>query len=193
ISTQVNIIVKKLTDLGIDVVQTREPGGAPGAEEIRALLVTGGTDKWQPMTEALLHNAARAEHLDVTVKPALAAGKWVISDRYTDSTIAYQGYGQGISTETLLDLHRLSTGDFWPELTIILDGHELHRAKSREIENASNEDRYERMGEDFHQKLRQSFRDIAKKNEKRCVLVSADGTIDDVAERVWKIIEDRCL
>jgi len=192
-STQVNIIVKKLTDLGIDVVQTREPGGAPGAEEIRALLVTGGTDKWQPMTEALLHNAARAEHLDVTVKPALAAGKWVISDRYTDSTIAYQGYGQGISTETLLDLHRLSTGDFWPELTIILDGHELHRAKSREIENASNEDRYERMGEDFHQKLRQSFRDIAKKNEKRCVLVSADGTIDDVAERVWKIIEDRCL
>ncbi|HRW29297.1 MAG TPA: dTMP kinase, partial [Emcibacteraceae bacterium] len=153
----------------------------------------GGTDKWQPMTEALLHNAARAEHLDVTVKPALAAGKWVISDRYTDSTIAYQGYGQGISTETLLDLHRLSTGDFWPELTIILDGHELHRAKSREIENASNEDRYERMGEDFHQKLRQSFRDIAKKNEKRCVLVSADGTIDDVAERVWKIIEDRCL
>ncbi|MCP5382795.1 MAG: dTMP kinase [Kordiimonadaceae bacterium] len=192
-STQVNILVKKLMNLGIDVVQTREPGGAPGAEEIRALLVTGGTDKWQPMTEALLHNAARAEHLAVTVKPALAAGKWVISDRYTDSTIAYQGYGQGMSTETLLELHRLSTGDFWPELTIILDGHELHRAKSREIENASNEDRYERMGEDFHQKLRQSFREIAKNNEKRCVLVSADGTIDEVAERVWEIIEDRCL
>ncbi|MEZ5756855.1 MAG: dTMP kinase [Emcibacteraceae bacterium] len=192
-STQVNILVKKLTDLGIDVVQTREPGGAPGAEEIRALLVTGGTDKWQPMTEALLHNAARAEHLAVTVKPALAAGKWVISDRYTDSTIAYQGYGQGISVGTLLDLHRLSTGDFWPELTIILDGHELHRAKSREIENASNEDRYERMGEDFHQKLQKSFLDIAKNNPDRCVVVKATGTIDEVAERVWEIIEDRCL
>ena len=191
-STQVKILAKKLNEQGIDVVVTREPGGAPGAEEIRALLVTGGTDKWQPMSEALLHNAARAEHLAITVKPALDAGKWVISDRYADSTIAYQGYGQGIKVETLLELHRLSTGDFWPDLTVILDGHQLHRAQSREMENSSNEDRYERMGDNFHKRLQKSFRDIAEKNEERCALVSADGSIDEVADRVWQIVADKC-
>lgn len=184
-STQVKILAEKLSDKGIDVVLTREPGGSDGAEEIRALLVKGGTDKWQPMTEALLHNAARAEHLEKTVKPALKAGKWVISDRYADSTIAYQGYGQGVKIKTLLDLHNLSTGDFWPDLTIILDGNELSRAKSREEENTDKEDRYERMGDEFHRNLQASFLDIAMKNPDRCIVVSANGTIAEVADRVW--------
>ncbi len=187
-STQVKILAERLAENGIDVLLTREPGGSPGAEEIRALLVRGGTDKWQPMTEALLHNAARAEHLEKTVKPALAAGKWVISDRYADSTIAYQGYGQGVDINALLEIHKISTDDFWPATTVILDGHELHRAKARENENSDREDRYERMGDDFHEKLRESFLDIAKNNPDRCVVVSADGTIDEVAERVWRAI-----
>ncbi|MBL4601969.1 MAG: dTMP kinase [Emcibacteraceae bacterium] len=189
-STQVKILAEKLSEAGIDVVLTREPGGSPGAEEIRALLVTGGTDKWQPMTEALLHNAARAEHLDKTIKPALDAGKWVISDRYADSTLAYQGYGQGVSVDTLLELHKISTGDFWPGLTIILDGNELARAQKREQENTDKEDRYERMGDVFHAKLQASFRDIAEKNPDRCVIVSANGTIEEVAERVWQAVKD---
>ena len=184
-STQVKILAEKLTENGIDVVLTREPGGSPGAEEIRALLVRGSTDKFAPMTEALLHNAARAEHLEKTVKPALKSGKWVISDRYADSTLAYQGYGQGVDMNTLLDLHKVSTDDFWPDLTIILDGNELDRANAREQENTDKEDRYERMGGDFHKQLQQSFRDIADKSPDRCIIVSADGTIDEVAERVW--------
>lgn len=187
-STQVKILYEKLSETGIDVVLTREPGGSDGAEEIRALLVKGGTDKWQPMTEALLHNAARSEHLKKTVKPALKAGKWVISDRYADSTIAYQGYGQGVEIKRLLDLHKLSTDDFWPDLTIILDGNELSRAMNREDESTDKEDRYERMGDEFHNNLQTSFLDIAKKNPDRCTVISAAGTIVEVAERVWAAV-----
>ena len=190
-STQVKILAEKLVTEHIDVVLTREPGGSPGAEEIRALLVKGSTDKWSPMTEALLHNAARAEHLSKTVKPALDAGKWVISDRYADSTLAYQGYGQGVDLKILLEMHKVATGDFWPDLTIILDGHELDRANAREQENTDKEDRYERMGDEFHKKLQESFLDIAKNNPDRCVVISAKGTIEEVAERIWQVVEER--
>ena len=190
-STQVKKLSENLDNKGINCITTREPGGSPGAEQIRELLVKGGTDKWQPVTEALLHNAARAEHLKKTVKPALKTGIWVISDRYVDSTLAYQGYGQGVDVETLLELHKISTNDFWPNLTIILDGRELHRATSREQKNTDKEDRYERMGDGFHKKLQQSFRDIAKNNPDRCVVVSSDGTIEEVAERVWQAIVNR--
>lgn len=190
-STQVKKLAEHLENKDINFILTREPGGSSGAEEIRELLVKGGTDKWQPMTEALLHNAARAEHLEKTVLPALSEGKWVMSDRYADSTLAYQGYGQGVDVETLLELHKLSTGDFWPDLTIILDGHELHRAEAREDENSDKEDRYERMGADFHRKLQESFRDIAKNNPDRCVVVSSDGTIEEVAGQVWLAVKER--
>ncbi len=190
-STQVKKLVELLINKGINNVRTREPGGSAGAEEIRALLVKGGVDKWHPMTEALLHNASRAEHLSSTVFPALKAGKWVICDRYADSTLAYQGYGQGIAVDTLLALHNVSTGDFWPDLTIILNGNELSRAVEREEEISdqnTKEDRYERMGADFHAKLQNSFLDIAQKNPNRCAVVSAAGTIDEVAQRVWQLV-----
>lgn len=190
-STQVKLLFERLMECGIDCMLTREPGGSVGAEEIRELLVKGGTDKWQPMTEALLHNAARAEHVLSTVKPAISDGTWVISDRYADSTLAYQGYGQGVSVETLLEMHKISTGDFWPDLTIVLDGHELHRAVEREEENSDKEDRYERMGSDFHEKLQHSFLDIAKNNPDRFVVISAKGTIEEVAERVWDAFKIR--
>jgi dTMP kinase len=190
-STQVKILAEKLVTEHIDVVLTREPGGSPGAEEIRALLVKGSTDKWSPMTEALLHNAARAEHLSKTVEPALDAGKWVISDRYADSTLAYQGYGQGVDLQILLEMHKVGTGNFWPDLTIILDGHELNRANAREQANTDKEDRYERMGDEFHKKLQESFLDIAKNNPDRCVVISAKGTIEEVAERIWQVLEER--
>jgi len=187
-STQVKILADKLSEAGIDVILTREPGGAPGAEEIRNLLVKGCTDKFSPMTEALLHNAARAEHLQKTIKPALDSGKWVLCDRYADSTIAYQGHGQGVDMKTLLGLHRLATGNFWPDLTIILDGNELDRATAREEESFDKEDRYERMGENFHNKLRKSFLEIANNNSERCKVVCAAGTIENVAKRIWEVV-----
>ena len=188
-STQVKILADKLSAAGIDVILTREPGGSLGAEEIRDLLVKGSTDKFSPMTEALLHNAARAEHLTKTVKPAINVGKWVLSDRYADSTIAYQGYGQGVDMKTLLNIHSFATGNFWPDLTIILDGNELERAAAREDEKFDKEDRYERMGKSFHDKLRESFLKIANNNPERCKVVSAAGTVEDVAKRIWKIVD----
>ena len=188
-STQVKILADTLTAAGIDVILTREPGGSLGAEEIRDLLVKGSTDKFSPMTEALLHNAARAEHLIKTVKPAINVGKWVLSDRYADSTIAYQGYGQGVDMKTLLKIHSFATGNFWPDLTIILDGNELERAAAREDEKFDKEDRYERMGKSFHDKLRESFLKISYNNPERCKVVSAAGTKEDVAKRIWKIVD----
>lgn len=188
-STQVKILADKLSAAGIDVILTREPGGSLGAEEIRDLLVKGSTDKFSPMTEALLHNAARAEHLTKTVKPAINVGKWVLSDRYADSTIAYQGHGQGVDMKTLLSIHSFATGNFWPDLTIILDGNELERAAARENEKFDKEDRYERMGKSFHDKLRESFLKIANNNPERCKVVSAAGTVEDVAKRIWKIVD----
>ena len=188
-STQVKILADKLSAAGIDVILTREPGGSLGAEEIRDLLVKGSTDKFSPMTEALLHNAARAEHLTKTIKPAINVGKWVLSDRYADSTIAYQGHGQGVDMKTLLSIHSFATGNFWPDLTIILDGNELERAAAREDEKFDKEDRYERMGKSFHDKLRESFLKIANNNPERCKVVSAAGTVEDVAKRIWKIVD----
>ncbi|MDA9769448.1 dTMP kinase [Emcibacteraceae bacterium] len=187
-STQVNLLHQKIIKKGVKCQLTREPGGSPGAEEIRELLVKGGTDKWHPMTEALLHNAARAEHLEQTVLPAIESGTWVISDRYVDSTLAYQGYGQGVDVERLLKLHKISTGNYWPDVTIVLDGQELNRALEREEENTDKEDRYERMGAEFHKKLQESFLDIARKHPERCIVVSAKGTIDEVANRIWQAI-----
>ncbi|MDG1708991.1 MAG: dTMP kinase [Emcibacteraceae bacterium] len=190
-STQVRILFEKLMEKGFDCLLTREPGGSKGAEEIRELLVKGGTDKWHPMTEALLHNAARAEHLESTIRPAITKGRWVISDRYADSTLAYQGYGQGVDVGTLLSIHKISTGDFWPDLTIVLDGHELHRAMERDEGHSDKEDRYERMGSEFHMKLQQSFLDIAKNNPERCVIVCAKGTIEEVANKVWHSVKEK--
>jgi dTMP kinase len=190
-STQVRILFEKLMEIGVNCLLTREPGGSKGAEEIRELLVKGGTDKWHPMTEALLHNAARAEHLESTIRPAINDGVCVISDRYADSTIAYQGYGQGVDVDTLLAMHKISTKNFWPDLTIVLDGNELHRAVEREEENNDKEDRYERMGSEFHEKLQQSFLDIAKKNPERCIVVSAKGTIEEVADRIWQSVQEK--
>ena len=188
-STQVRLLAKGLEAAGVDVVVTREPGGAPGAEEIRTLLVTGGTGRWSPMTEALLHYAARREHLDKTVLPALKAGRWVISDRFADSTMAYQGYGHGLGRKTVSALHRLVVGDFTPDLTLILDMPEevgLSRAGHR----ADGEDRYERMGMAFHERVRNGFKDIAHRDLRRCTAIMATGSVEQVQTVLREIVEE---
>ncbi len=195
-STQALRLRERLEHHGIEVVLTREPGGAPGAEAIRGLLVTGGTDKWTPMTETLLHYAARRDHLDRTVLPALRAGKWVICDRYADSTLAYQGYAQGLGVDRILDLHKIVTDNFWPDFTLLLNGGAslgLERARMRqETETGQQrEDRYERMGKGFHEKLREAFLDIAAKNPQRITVIAAEGRVDDVEERIWQCVKDR--
>lgn len=189
-STQIARLVGFLRGRGVDVVQTREPGGAPGAEAIRALLVSGDTGRWTPLTEALLHSAARADHLARTVRPALDAGQWVVSDRFTDSTLAYQGYGHGLGVERVRALNDLVTEGLAPDLTLILDL-PVEVGMARAGSRGGAEDRYERMGRDFHERLRRGFLDIAKAEPARCVVIDAAGEIDAVAAAVARAVEQR--
>jgi dTMP kinase len=179
-STQVGRLVDALSQAGVPVLRTREPGGSPGAEEIRTLLVGGDTARWDAIGEALLVSAARRDHLVTTILPALAAGTWVVCDRFADSTMAYQGYAGGADRAALAALYRLVAGDVVPDLTLILDlpvAVGLERARARAT---SGEDRFERMGIDFHERLRAGFLEIARKEPKRCVVVDATRSVDEV-------------
>lgn len=182
-STQAKMLGEYLTARGREVVLTREPGGAPGAEEIRKLLVEGASNRWDGMTEALLHTAARRDHLVKTVWPAMRAGKTVISDRFFDSTIAYQGYGHGLDVAALRLLQQTACGDFKPDLTLILDlpprvG--LSRAQVR----GGSETRYESMAEAFHKRLREGFLAIAEAEPGRCRVIDANHDIATVHDAI---------
>lgn len=172
---------------GHEVVLTREPGGAPGAEAIRKLLVEGDGGRWDGLTEALLHTAARRDHLVKTVWPAVGAGKIVISDRFFDSTLAYQGYGHGLPLDTIRALQKLAVGDFRPDITLILDlpaGVGLARAAGR----AGAETRYESMAVAFHERLRAGFLEIAASDPARCKLIKADEDIASVHAAIVRAV-----
>ena len=175
----------------VPALSTREPGGSVGAEEIRGLLVGGAPGRWDPLAEALLHFAARREHIASTIRPALDKGTWVLCDRFTDSTMAYQGYAQGVGRETIERLEQTVLGDMRPALTIILDlpvEAGLHREQA-----AGGKDRYARFGIEFHRKVRDAFLDIAKREPKRCAVVDATRSIDVVAADVFRIVDQRLL
>lgn len=162
-----------------DVVLTREPGGSPGAEQIRGLLVDGDIRRWDPLSETLLHFAARRDHLVTTILPALSRGAWVLSDRFADSTVAYQGYGHGVDRAALAELYRLCVGDLKPDLTLILDI-PVEIGLGRAAGRRAGEDRYERMDRAFHERLRQGFLAIARSEPERCVVIDATPDEDAV-------------
>jgi dTMP kinase len=189
-STQVALLAGALRNIDISVVTTREPGGAPGAEEIRNLLVKGEVNRWTPMSEALLNYAARAEHLDKTIYPALEQNQWVISDRFADSTMAYQGHGHGVDHPSLNALGSVVLGEFKPDLTIIFDL-DLETGLSRAQARGEGEDRYERMGRGFHERLRQGFLDIASKEAERCCVIDASKSINKVAATIRELVSER--
>jgi dTMP kinase len=185
-STQTDLLADGLNGVGISTLRTREPGGADGAEEIRNLLVNGASDRWDPVTEALLHYAARREHICRTIQPALNDGIWVICDRFSDSTMAYQGYGQGLGRDRILLLHDIVAPGIQPDLTVILDlpveiG--LKRAAAR-----GGSDRYERMGQQFHHRLREGFLDIAQRDPSRCLVVDAKASVEEVQASIRHIV-----
>ena len=170
-----------------DVVVTREPGGSPGAEEIRNLLLTGDPGRWDAVTEALLMFASRRDHVERTIRPALAGGKVVLSDRFADSSVAYQGFGHGLGADYIRNLWHIAIGDFKPDLTLIFDlpvDIGLERAGARFANVSAAEDRFERMGTAFHQRLRDGFLEIAREDSKRCKIIDANGDIDQVTERM---------
>jgi dTMP kinase len=186
-TTQIRLLADRLKAEGLSVVTTREPGGTPEAEKIRSLLVNRDGGDWTPVSEVLLLFAARSMHVEKLVRPALAAGKVVISDRFTDSTRAYQSYGHGLPIETIEAVNKTTLGDFAPGLTFILDlpvETGLARAGKRLAADASKEDRFEQLKKDFHERLRQGYLDIARKNPKRCVVIDATQSIDAIAAKI---------
>ncbi len=192
-STQVAALCNSLRRAGIDALATREPGGTPSAEEIRGLLVSGAAGRWSPMTEALLHFAARREHLEQVIWPALKAGRWVVSDRFADSTTAYQGVGLELGIETVNRLYTLAVGDFTPDLTLVLDlapEEGLSRAQQRDTAAAAN-DRYEAMPLDMHQRLRDAFLAIAEREPDRCAVIDAAAPEEEIAARIRAIVAER--
>lgn len=189
-TTQRGLLAAALRQAGIEAVETREPGGAPGAEEIRRLLVSGAPERWDAMTETLLHFAARRDHLVHTVWPALQAGSWVVSDRFADSTRAYQGYGHGLGLPVVEALYRVAVGDFAPDLTIVLDvpvADGIARTRGRD----GAEDRYERMDRSFHERLRAGFLEIAAAEPARCVVVDATAAVETVHAQILGAVRSR--
>lgn len=187
-STQAGRLVERLRARGLEVVRTREPGGSPGAEAVRELVVNGPVDRWSSRTEALLMYAARSDHLERTILPALESGRWVVCDRFADSTRAYQAE----AGEMVEALDRAIVGDNQPDLTLIFDmavKDGLARAGARGVAEA----RFEAKGEAFHQRLREAFRSIAERHPERCVLIDASGDADAVEARVWTAVERRLL
>jgi dTMP kinase len=189
-STQTRLLAAALEKRGIDVVVTREPGGAPGAEDIRKLLVEGEPGRWDPLVETLMMFAARADHVANTIGPALARGAYVVCDRFTDSTYAYQGAGRGLPRETIRRIESLAVPDIKPDLTLILDVPAetgLARTQSRQ----HGETRFERFDLAFHQRLRDAFRDIARHHADRCVLIDTTKAPEAVSQEILSVVQQR--
>ena len=186
-TTQIGRLADFLEGLGMPVVRTREPGGTAEAEAIRKLLVSGEAD-WDPLTEAMLHYAARREHVEKRIRPALAAGNWVLSDRFFDSTVAYQCYGQGVAPEDEAALRRLAIGSLQPDLTLLLD---ISVETGRKRAQSRQESRYEAMNDDLHRRVRAGFIEIARRDPQRVAVVDAERDPDSVAVAVQNIVAGR--
>ncbi len=189
-STQSRRLAAALEAKGIKTLVTREPGGSPGAEEIRGLLVNGAPGRWDPLTETLLVYAARADHVKHTIGPALLAGTWVISDRFTDSSFAYQGGGRGLARETIRRIDSVVLDDFKPDLTLLLDL-EVETGLARAAARGAAESRFEDFDRDFHERLRQSFLDIARREPGRCKVIDAAEEPDAVSQAIWAAVSRR--
>jgi dTMP kinase len=184
-STQAVLLADALAVRGLPVLRTREPGGAPGAEVLRHLLLSGRVD-WSAPAETLLHFAARAEHVERTIRPALDAGMWVVCDRFYDSTMAYQGYGLGADRAMIAALSRLV--GVHPDLTIVLDVSD-GVAVQRRVRRGAADDRYERLDAGFHARVKAGFREITHAAPERCTIVDADVDVQAVHLEIMRRVD----
>ena len=191
-TTQARLLVERLRARGLDVLQTREPGGSPGAEEIRGIAVSGEADRWSARTETLLMYAARSDHLERTILPALEAGRWVVCDRFADSSRVYQGAGGGTPESLIEALDDAVVNGDQPDLTLVFDL-PVEVGLDRAFGRGLFETRFESKGLAFHQKLRDGFLQVAEHHPERCVVLDATGEVDDVSARLWAVVEERLL
>lgn len=195
-SVQTKLLTEYLRKKGLEVVETREPGGTPEGQIIRRMLVTGDAEKFDPVAEALLYYADRRCHLTKVIWPALQENKWVISDRYADSTEAYQyyGYNKRIEPEKLRELYKITAGDFKPDLTLILDiapEKGMRRSYAKANGMAEKELRFESREIEFHRNLRRGFLEIAEREPERCVVLDADTDIQNLHRQITDIVEKK--
>ena len=187
-STQVRALAQALQKRGLDVLMTREPGGSDGAEKIRDLLLGGSADRWSTKAETLLFAAARADHFERTIEPALKAGRWVVCDRFVDSSLAYQGGAGGLGIETVRELNVFATSGQFPDRTLILvldEGGDRARAR-----DSDGSDRIGGRGADYHHRVDLAFRMIAAEEPERVKLVDASGAPNAVTQRLLDALQD---
>lgn len=192
-SVQARALARRLEALGLRVVLTREPGGSPHAERLREFILGGHAVKHGPAAEALMFSAARIDHIDTLIEPALERGDWVICDRFADSTRAYQGVAGDLDPAFVTRLEKVAVGERKPDLTLILDlpaEQGLQRA-ARRRGRAAAADRFEREGLDFHRTLRSAFLEIARSEPERCTLIDASLTEVEVAAAIWRTVSER--
>lgn len=189
-STQLGAVADALRARGLDVVETREPGGSRGAEAIRDLLLRGAADRWTPAAEALLFAAARADHVARTIRPALDAGRWVVCDRFLDSSIAYQGIVGGVGTDEIRALHRVGSDDLLPDRTLLLrvdDAEADARARGRD---GGDPDRFGARDADYHARINAAFGRLAAEDPARFRIVDAGGAPEAVTARLVAALQD---
>jgi len=189
-STQIELLFRNLQAKGVDAVSYREPGGTKGAEDIRTLLLRGEGERWTPTTEALLMSAARADLVYKQILPHLEKGIWVLCDRFTDSTLAYQGFGYGLGYDKIQDLNFFTVGSLKPDLTFIFQIDPelgLSRAASRE----KGVDRFEKLGLDFHRRVTEGYMEVLKNHPDRCISVNALLDINVIADMIFEEVIQR--
>ena len=189
-STQAKALAEALRGRGLEIVETREPGGSPGAEAIRKLLLEGEVDRWTPEIEALLFAAARGDHVARTIRPALAAGRWVISDRFIDSSLAYQGGAGGIGAEAVMRLHEIGSGGLLPDRTLLLEMPQDEAHSRSLVRDEGGLDRFGRKAGAYHDGVAAAFRTLAEAEPERFHIVNAEGPAEEVTERLMAAIED---
>ncbi|HLL58589.1 MAG TPA: dTMP kinase [Allosphingosinicella sp.] len=189
-STQAKRLAEALRARGLEVVETREPGGSPGAEAIRALLLQGEVDRWTPETEALLFAAARSDHVARTIRPALDHGAWVLCDRFLDSSLAYQGGAGGIGLGAVLRLHEIGSKGFLPDRTLLLNLPAYDAAWRESARDGGKLDRFGRKSSDYHEDVARAFRMLAEEDPGRFRIVDASGSAEEVTERLLGALQD---
>jgi dTMP kinase len=191
-STHTKLLAARLESLGIDVLLTREPGGSAGAEVIRHVLLSGAAKPLGADTEAILFAAARDDHVRMTIAPALAQGRWVICDRFLDSTRIYQGILGRVDSRLIRGLERVTVGDLLPDLTFIMDVPvEIGMERAARRRGNARADRLEGEAKEFHEKLRKAYALLAEYEPERCVLIDVTATREAVVERIWSVVNAR--
>jgi len=189
-STQLEALAATLRGRGLSVLVTREPGGSPGAEAIRKLLLEGEEARWNPRAEALLFAAARSDHAEKTIKPALARGEWVVSDRFLDSSLAYQGEAGGLGIDAVRALHRFGSEDFLPDRTLVLVMNEAEGAARARIRDGNPGDRIGSRPPSYHAAVDAGFRTMAEREPDRVKLIDASGSEATVTARLLYALGD---